>query len=510
MRSTRRLLYIALAILMVLAVTAPSLAQTVSPRATLTPTAEPQEDDLEATVTPETESAAVAESAGNLELTIYNQSLGLVREVRSADLDEGLNEISVTDIPAQIIPASVHMTPLTEPEGTQLLEQRFDYDVVTSASLLRRYIDQTISLTTQDGQSMTGSLISASDDIVLLTDWGIEIIRQSQIRQFSLPALPEPMITRPTLTWLLQAEDAGTREFRVTYLTGGITWQADYVAMLNDKDTEMDLQSWISIRNDSGASYKDAKLKLVAGEINQVRNEIMYEAEVMYKTLDAAPAPAVQERGLMDYHLYDVARPVTVGDNQSKQIEFFSASGIAVEKQYVFETTPLIWVRLGSAVTDAGYGIAEQGDIRVQLKLVNDIDSELGVPIPQGTVRIYKEDVDGSAILVGQDIVAHTPVNETVRLSLGNAFDLVGERKQTAFRQMGERGLQETIEVTLRNQSDEQVTIQVIEHLYRAHDAEITDSSLDFTQVDANTVQFDVTVDPEGTATVTYTVVYRW
>ncbi|MHB1317755.1 MAG: DUF4139 domain-containing protein, partial [Anaerolineae bacterium] len=365
-------------------------------------------------------------------------------------------------------------------------------------------------LTTQDGQSLTGALISASDDVVLRTDWGIEIIRQSQIQQFSLPALPEPLITRPTLTWLLEAEDAGPSDFRVTYLTGGITWQADYVAMLNDQDTEMDLQSWISIRNDSGAGYKNAKLKLVAGEVNQVRNDVMFEAEAMYKTLDAAAAPAVQERGLMDYHLYDVARPVSVGDNQSKQIEFLNATGIAVDKQYVFEATPVIWVRLGSAVTDAGYGIVEQGDIQVQLQFVNDEESGLGVPIPQGTVRIYKEDVDGSAILVGQDTVAHTPTNETIRLSLGNAFDLVGERKQTAFRQMGERGLQETIEVTLRNQSDEPVTIQVIEHLYRAHDAEITDSSMDYTQVDANTVQFDVTVQPEGTEVVTYTVVYRW
>ncbi len=511
MRVSKRLLDIAIIAILVLAVTAPSLAQTAVPTRTGTPTVEEPEDEQETVVTEEAQIIAEAGDASGLELTIYNQSMGLVREVRSAVLDEGLNEISVTNIPNQIIPASVYMMPLKDDEGTVLLEQRFDYDVVNSSGLLQRYIDETISLTTQSGESLTGTLISVSDDIVLLTDWGIEIIRSSQVQQFSLPTLSEPLITRPTLTWLLQATEAGERDYRLTYLTGGLTWQADYVAMLNEDDSLMDLQSWISIRNDSGASFEDAKLKLVAGEVNQVREQVAYEAEEVYKVVEAAaPAPGVVERGLMDYHLYDVARPVTLKDNQSKQLEFLKATGITVEKQYVFEVTSPIWVSLGSAVTDAGYLSEDRVDIQVKLMITNDEESGLGLPIPQGTVRIYKDDVDGSAILVGQDTVSHTPANEIIRLSLGNAFDLVGERRQTQFRQLGERSLEETIEITLRNQSDEEATIQVIEHLYRAHDAEITESSEDYTQVDANTVQFDVTVDAEETATVSYTVVYRW
>jgi hypothetical protein len=510
MRVSRRLMYLAITMALVFAITAPSLAQTGSPTRTVVPTkeptAEPVATEKEATVTPGAESAL----AGLLELTIYNQSMGLVRQVRSAELGKGLNEISVTDIPAQIIPASVYVTPLAESGGMSVLEQRFDYDVVNSASLLQRYIDQTITLTTQNGQSVTGTLISASDDIVLLTDWGVEIIRQSQIQQLSLPALALPPITKPTLSWLVQAEAAGTQDYRVTYLTGGITWQADYVAMLNEDDTEMDLQSWISIQNSSGASYEQAKLKLVAGEINQVQNEARFAEGAVYKVMDAAASPAVAERGILDYHLYDVARPVTVGDNQTKQFEFLRADGVTVEKQYVYESTPVIWVGLRSAVTDSSYGIDQQADIQVQLQLKNDEKNGLGVPIPQGTVRIYKNDTDGSAVLVGQDTVSHTPQNEIVRLSLGNAFDLVGERVQTAFRQLGERSMEESIRVTLRNQSQEKVTIQVLEHLYRAQDAEITESSADYTDVDASTVQFEVSVEPEGEETVTYTVVYRW
>jgi len=451
-----------------------------------------------------------ASPAGVLELTIYNQSLGLVRQVRTAEILQGTSQVRMADIPSGIIPASVHVDLLDASEDTALLEQRFDYDTVDGDSLLRRYLDQTITVSTQDGQSLTGALLSAGGDIVLLTDYGVEIIRSARVHQISLPPLTEPLITRPTLTWLLNATQAGPIEFRVTYLTSGITWQADYVAMLTDDDTRLDLQSWISIRNDSGASYEEAKLKLVAGEVHRARNEGVYAEDALYKTLEAAPSPAVTERGLMDYHLYDVSRPVTIREGQAKQIEFLQVQDLVVEKQYVLEVTPEIWVRLDDAITDASYGVSSEGSVKVQLQLKNDEEAGLGVPLPQGTVRVYTEDVDGSAILVGEDTIAHTPRNEVIELALGEAFDLVGERNQIGFRQLGERSLEETIEITLRNQSDEPATIQVVEHLYRAHDANIIQSSEEYEQVDANTVRFEVPVKPGDSETVTYTVVYRW
>jgi len=318
-------------------------------------------------------------------------------------------------------------------------------------------------------------------------------------------------VTRPTLAWLLDSPKSGPVQFRVTYLTGGITWQADYVALLDEAETTMDLQSWISVSNESGADYQDAKLKLVAGSVHQVEEMRMAEAEGAYKVMDtAAAAPAVEERSFMDYHLYDVARPVTLLNNQTKQLEFLRADEVSVLKQYVFEVTPPIWVGLGSAVTDSSYGVSDQRNVEVQLEIENDEASGLGMPMPEGTVRIYKEDVDGSATLVGEDRISHTPRNETVHLSLGSAFDLVGERVQTAFRQLGERSLEETIEIALRNQSEDEVTIQVIEHLYRAHDAEVTESSMDYEQIDANTIRYAVEVGPKESATLSYTVVYRW
>jgi hypothetical protein len=512
MLAPKRALQVSLAAILLLASSASSLAQTARPTGTATLVPQPEvEETEEAPLAPEDYVTAEVEAGGPLELTVYNQNLGLVRQVRAVQLSEGLNEVYTTDVASRIIPASVHVVPLESAEGLTLLEQQFDYDIVDSSTLLNRYVDQVITVIVADDQSLTGTLLSARDDLVLQTDFGIEIVRRDQIRQVSLPPTA-PLRTRPTLTWLFESEEEGSQDLQITYLTSGISWQADYVALLTEDDTQMALESWISVNNQSGASYEDARLKLVAGQISRVATEQAFAEEAMFRAMDglAAAAPPVEQRGFMDYHLYDVARRLTIRDQQTKQIEFLSAEEIAVEKQYVLEMTPPIFVRLGRAITDAGYGVQEQGDVSVQIHLANDEESGLGLPLPQGTVRIYKEDIDGSPLLVGETTIAHTPRNESLRLTVGQAFDLVSERTQTSFRQLGERSLQETIEVTLRNQSEEAVTIQVIEHLYRAHDAEITDSSMDYTELDANTIQFDVAVRPEGTATVTYTVIYRW
>jgi hypothetical protein len=353
-------------------------------------------------------------------------------------------------------------------------------------------------------------LLSVSDDVVIETEFGIEIIRRDQIRQFSLPPLAERPATRPTLTWLLNVSQAGDHDLQVTYLTEGISWQADYTALLSENDTRMSLDGWVSVTNTSGSRYEDARVKLVAGELNRVQEKVYEEAAFDRAVELAAAAPSVAQRAVGDYHLYEIERPVTIEENQTKQVEFSRSTGVAVEKQYVLNMTAPIWIGRGSAITDAGYGTVEQGEIAVQVHVTNSDASGLGMPLPAGTVRIYTEDTDGSAVLVGEDMIDHTPRDETIRLSLGNAFDLVGERRQTSFRQLGERSIEETIEVTLRNQSEEDVTIQVIEHLFRAHDAEITDSSLDYESLDANTIQFSVPVESGGEETVTYTVVYRW
>ncbi len=516
--NTRRAYLIFVAAILVLTVTATAFAQTVAPtatsRAALTPETNEAAEDEEAVAeeSPAEEEAGLAAMAlpGSLELTVYNQNLGLVKEVRTLDLAAGINEVRFTDVASQIQPTTVHVVSLTAPNQTILLEQNYEYDLVSSYKLLQRYIDQPIRLTTSQGQIYTGTLLSGYDDVILATDEGINIIKADEIQEFSFPALPEGLITRPTLVWLLQADEAGEQELQVTYLTSGISWQADYIAMLNADDDELSLTGWISLDNNSGATYRDAKLKLVAGEISQVVVEKEYAMEDMLVRAMATPAPQVAERSFFEYHLYEVARPVTVRDRQTKQIEFVQAPEVAVEKEYVFQFTSPIYVGLGSAITERYYESAAPVNAEVRIEIVNDEESGLGMPLPQGIVRVYKEDIDGGAQLVGEASINHTPRNEAINLTLGRAFDIVGERTQTNFRQLGERQIEETIEIELRNQKDEPVTVRLIENLYRAQDAEVLESSADYTEVDANTIEYEVEIGAEGSATITYTVMYRW
>ncbi len=513
----RRSLLIFLAAILVLTLTVTAVAQTPTPTPTPTPTIEPLDEDedipptLEELLTPEEEEEVEEPEIAivdTLDLTVYNQNLGLVREVRSFDLEAGLNEIAFTDVASRIRPTTVHVVSLTDPEETILLEQHFAYDIVSTQQLLQRHIDLPISLTTRDGEVHTGTLLSGAEDIILANDDGIAIIRLEHIQQFVFPELPDGLVTRPTLQWLLQTTEAGTHDLQVAYLTSGINWQADYIAMLDPENDGLSLTGWVSVDNNSGATYENARLKLIAGDVAQVTPDVAVMAEEM--VMRAAPEPQVEERAFFDYHLYEVARPVTIGDRQTKQIEFARAPEVSVEREYVVEFTRPIFVRLGSAITDPNRVTREPMNAEIRILVMNEEASGLGMPLPQGIVRVYQEDVDGSAQFVGEDRIRHTPRNEEISLTLGRTFDIVAERTPTAFRQLGERHIEETIQIELRNQQDEAVTVRVIEHLFRAHDAEVTESSMEFEQIDANTIAFEVEIDAEDTATLSYTVVYRW
>ena len=455
------------------------------------------------------ETEALAETADRtLALTVYNQDLGLVKDLRPIDLEAGLNEVRFTDVPSGIDATSVHLSTLG-PAEIAFLEQNYEYDLVSSRKLLQKYIDQTIVLTTTEGQEITGTLLSGADDIVLATEDGIRVIRLDQVQQFAFPTLPEGLITRPTLVWLVDAATGGTVPVQVTYLTRGITWRANYVAMLSADDDAVDITGWVTVDNRSGATYPEAKLKLVAGEVNVVQDQQIVK-EVMMAREMAAGAPAVTEREFFEYHIYEVERPVTVRDNQTKQIEFVQVANVPVEKVLVYEPQPRMRPMYGAVYADRGYGVTSDKTIQVRVEFTNSEEGGLGIPLPKRTVRVFKEDIDGGAEFVGEDSIDHTPKDELVSLLLGEAFDVVGERVQTAYQQRGEREVMETIEITIRNHKDEDITVHAIEHLYRAQDAEITDSTLEYEMLDASTARFLVEVEADGEATFEYTVLYRW
>jgi len=508
-------------LLLVLPVMAQTPSPTVTPTAPSTETVELEEETPSATLAPSPTPLAelpTTEAAGQdrvspplqTELTVYNQNLGLVKEVRNLSLEEGINEIRYTDVAARIDPTSVHLMPLAQPEEITILEQNFEYDLVNREKLLHRYLDHEIRLVAENGQVYSGTLLSGSGDLILDTPNGLKVLSPGQVQEISLPSLPEGLITRPSLVWLLEASQTTTQDVRVTYLTEGINWKADYIAMLNASDTSLALDGWITIDNRSGATFRDAKLKLVAGDIHRVAPEpvpMVFEKEIARA---AAPTPQVEERAFFEYHVYDVQRPVTVRDRQTKQIAFVQAPDVQVEKRYVLAGGPDIVPRAGQAISNPDYGIGERYNAKVTVRFKNSTESGLGIPLPKGTIRVYKEDRDGGAEFVGEDQIKHTPRDEEISLYLGDAFDVIGERRQTRFRQIGEQQIEESLEIQVRNHKEEAVLVHVIEHLFRAQDAQILESSEPFEQLDANTIEFELPVEADGEAQITYTVMYRW
>jgi hypothetical protein len=459
--------------------------------------------------------APTAEAAdGGLALTVYNQGTALVRERRQFSLREGLNEVSFRDVAASIDPTSVLFHSLTDSAGTMVLEQNFEFDLVGASALLEKYLDQVIAVVTQDGTEYRGRLLSGTGDIILQGDDGrVTMLSVDDIQEFTFPELPEGLITRPTLQWRVMAERGGTHDVELTYLTGGLAWAADYVLLLSPQETSLDLDGWVTLNNTSGATFADAQLKLVAGDLQRLLQAGMAAQEVLLEAARASAAtPTVEQREFFEYHLYEVARPVTVRDRETKQIEFVQAAGVPAEKFFVYDGSQCglaFWycAFAGYPQMDPGYGVASNPKVMVMIEFdTEQVDADL----PAGRVRIYQEDVDGAALLVGEDRLDHTPKGENVRLYIGDAFDIVGERVQTDFRTPGSHSLEETFEITLRNHKDESVEVRVVEHLFRWSEWRILEASQDYEKIDSSTIEFRVRVAPEGEATVRYTVRYNW
>ena len=454
----------------------------------------------------------VTEATGpGVELTVYNQNLALVKEHRTLELDEGINEVHFSDVAALIDPTSVHFESVTDPEGTSVWEQNFEYDVVGSARLLEKYVDQDIRLLTEDGTLYEGTLLSGSGDIILQRqDGGVTVIQRDRVQEFSFPELPEGLITKPTLVWLLEAQKAGEHEAEVTYMTSGISWSANYVVLLGPDDDNLDLDGWVTLNNQSGAAYQDAKLKLIAGDIHRAPEDSVAVEYMMFKGMaEEQVAPAVEERDFFEYHLYEVQRPVTVKDRQTKQIEFVQATSVPAEKFFVYDGSSGLsfW---GSLNTDQGYG-AQSGNKKVQVMLEfstgeDGVDAEL----PRGSVRVYQEDVDGAHLLIGEDSIDHTPREEQVRLYVGDAFDIVGERTQTDFKKPSPRTMEESYRITLRNHKAEDVEVRVVEHMFRWSEWEILSESADHVKLDAQTAEWRLAIPAGDEVEMTYTVRYRW
>ncbi|MBN1661020.1 MAG: DUF4139 domain-containing protein [Anaerolineae bacterium] len=448
----------------------------------------------------------------DVELAVYNQNLALVKEQRQMTLQAGLNEVRFVDVAALIDPASVHFESMTDPDGTVVVEQNYEYDVVGTAKLLQKYIDQEIAVVTEDGQEYVGTLLSGAEDVILeAADGQVTVLKLGQIKEFAFPALPDGLITRPTLVWLVESAAGGSQDVEVTYLTNGINWAADYIVVLSADETSLDLNGWVTLDNRSGTAYEDAKLKLIAGDIHRAPTDEYAVAKDMF--YEAAPTGAVQveERAFFEYHLYEVQRPVTVKDNQTKQIEFVTAVGVPASKFFVYDGAQMSYYPAYAPLDDPSYGTSSNTKVMVMVEFENGEEQGLGVPLPKGVLRVYQQDVDGSTLLVGEDSIDHTPKDEQVRLYVGDAFDIVGERVQTDFKaEYDDDWMEETFRITLRNHKDEDVEVRVVEHLFRWSAWTILDASHEFDKMDAQTIEFRIPVEANGEVEVTYTARYEW
>jgi hypothetical protein len=430
--------------------------------------------------------AIAADSDAAVQITVYNDNLALVKDSRDLDYQKGTFDLSFTDVASAIDPTSVAFSTLDSPSAVTLLEQNFRYDLVSSEKVLSKYVDKSIRAITKQDKVHEGVLLAVDTDALTLkqADGGLVMISRPEIADLSFPSLPEGLITRPTLVWKLDSQVDGKHASEVRYLTGGIGWNAQYVGVVNPSEDGLSLSGWVSIDNHSGATYDEAQIKLVAGDVNRVRpapRPNMMAMESMAKS-----AAGFAERQFFEYHLYQLQRPSTIRDNETKQLALFDPTQVKATKVFTY---------------NGAYG---DNDVAVSMEFVNSSAAGLGMPLPKGVVRMMKADTDGSLEFVGEDQIDHTPKDEKVRVRMGNAFDLVGERRQVNFQQVSNQVTQESYEIKLRNHKKDGVTILVSEP--QSGDWEITESSHPYTKKDAHTAEWNLLVPADSETVLTYTV----
>ena len=444
---------------------------------------------------------------------------GVVRDLRKLALKEGENTVKFTDVATGIDPTTVSFKSKTAPNSTTVLEQDYEYDLVSGDKILEKYLGQGIAVEQKNQGPFQGTLLSAEPGMLVLQGpGGLKLIPRGQdLVGISLKKLPEGLITKPTLVWKVSTDKAGVHDVEVSYQTDGLTWRADYNLVVAPDDKKADVGAWVSILNESGASYPGAKLKLVAGDVQRIQpQQQVFNARMGGMGGMAASAPlGFQEKTFFEYHLYTLGRPTSLADHSTKQIELFPAkTGVPVEMIYVYYGQDVNFRGFIAPAPnpDRNFGTQSNKKIDIYLNVKNDEASGLGIPMPAGRVRVYKKDAADAALeFVGEDTIQHTPKNEELLVKLGSAFDVVGERKQVNFEvNQGRHLIIETIEIRVRNHKTVPVKVIVKENLYRWLNWEIIQKSADFVKQDARTAHFPVDVPADGEKVITYTVRYTW
>jgi hypothetical protein len=474
----------------------------------------------------------------SVDLTIYNSNLALIREERTINLVKGLNRVVIPDIPATIDGTSLHFSSLTNPSAVKVLEQNYQYDLVHQAKLMEKYIGKEVEFVRTNYESKKEYTVKGK---LLATGWqpqpgynpyggGIPYYSTGQMiaeingkieigpeGRLILPTLPEGLILKPQLEWLVNTTKADQHKTEISYLANQLTWNCNYVALLNAKDTEIDLTGWVTVTNNSGTTFQNAGLKLVAGDVNLVKEELasrvrMAKSGVMMDEM--AAAPQFQQKELFEYKLYSLQRKTDLGNNETKQIELTSAKNVVSKKVFIYDGLSgqwRYWYNNYSYRGQGSFGQESNKKVGVFVTLKNEEKSGLGIALPKGKVRVYKRDDDGKEQFVGEDEIDHTPKDEEIKLYLGNAFDIVGERAQKDFRVVVSGHIvDETFEIKVRNHKSEPVEVLVYEHPWRWNEWDITGSSASWEKVDQTTIRFPIKLKKDEEKKITYTIRYSW
>lgn len=428
----------------------------------------------------------------SLAVTVYNQNLGVIKDVRNINIKKGNSTIAITDVAQNIDPTTVHIG-----FNGEVLEQNYQYDLISLNKILEKYIDRDIQLTGKNNDFIEGTLLSAGGSQIVLRkkDGGLLMLPNLSDYRLSVGSLPEGLITKPTLLWMVHAPESGNQDVEISYQTSGMSWHAEYVAVLNKDDSKLDLNSWVSVQNNSGTTFKNAKLKLVAGDINRVsnQNQNVYGTPEMYMRKTDAVQDQFQEKGFFEYHIYDLQRTTTLSQNETKQISLFESQGIKAHKKYLYSSNYR--------------NTAGTQKVAVIVEFENTKDNGLGIPLPKGKIRVYKSDGESNEF-IGEDMIDHTPNKEKIKLKIGDAFDVLAEETQTDHKKISDKVFEDSYKIILKNRKDEDVTVEVERFL--GLNWEVLNSSTDYVKKDAQNITFEVPVKKDSETTLTYRVRYSY
>ncbi len=447
----------------------------------------------------------------SMAITIYNSDLGLVKDVRSLEFKPGTHELKFMDVASQINPVTVHIKSLSSPDKLRVIEQNYEYDLLNSQKLMDKFVGKKVKLVeknfyTGKEEVFEAELLSNNSGPIYKINGEIHINAPGRV---ILPEIPKNLIAKPTLIWLLKNTNKKRQEIEASYLTGGINWKSDYIAIIGKDNNICDLSGWVTINNRSGAEYNNASIKLVAGDVNRVRPEHLGKGR-MRKKFAVAEMDTInqfREEAFFEYHMYTLQRKSTIKNNQTKQIELLSAVDIPVKERLIYYGAQHYFRNqyTGQVMSNEKVG--------VYLEIENKEKNNLGIPLPAGIIRAYKKDAQGSMQFIGEDRIGHTPKDEKIKIKMGEAFDIVGQRKQMDYRILSRNSFQrfdteQQWQINLRNHKDKSVVVEVIEPI--PGDWKIIDSTQKYEKTDAGTIKFTVKLDKNESRIINYRVKIRY